>query len=99
MLPRSGALQLKIDWAQVTRDIGSNTCEQVKEVIERAQTIVWSGLFGVCECGSFQGGTRDVVDMLVAAHDENEKAVFVGGGSLGVEIKGLASRDQMYAAR
>jgi len=64
---------------QMGLDIGPKSIEQFREVIGRAQTILWNGPMGVFEHKSFQAGTKAVAEALAAATAKGVVSV-VGGG-------------------
>ncbi|MCP5061247.1 MAG: phosphoglycerate kinase [Ignavibacteriae bacterium] len=67
-------------------DIGSETIEKFKEVIENSKTIVWNGPMGVFEFENFAKGTNAIADALVTA-TENGATSIVGGGDSAAAIK------------
>jgi len=67
-------------------DIGSETIEKFKEVIENSKTIVWNGPMGVFEFENFAKGTNAIADALVKA-TENGATSIVGGGDSAAAIK------------
>ena len=58
--------------------------------MERANTIVWTGLVGVAQCSAFQNGTRELVEAAVQAHEDRNAFVMIGGDEL-VKWTGLFS--------
>jgi len=60
-------------------DCGSASVEAFRPVVARAKTIVWNGPCGVFEFAKFAGGTRAVMDMVVAATAEGATSI-IGGG-------------------
>lgn len=60
-------------------DIGLKTCQQFKEVINRAKTILWNGPMGVFELSSFAEGT---IYIAKSVSESGERGAFtvVGGG-------------------
>jgi phosphoglycerate kinase len=60
-------------------DIGSNACEQFKNVLLHSKTILWNGPMGVFEMEKFQHGTKTIAQ---AVADATIKGAFslVGGG-------------------
>jgi len=79
------------DWEGL--DIGPASREAFKEVINRAKLIVWNGPMGVFELEPFAGGTRSVMDSVVAAC-ANDTTVIIGGGDTATcaTIWGTASK-------
>ena len=74
-------------------DIGTETIEKFKEVIENSKTIVWNGPMGVFEFENFAKGTNAIAEALVTA-TENGATSIVGGGDSAAAIKkaGLESK-------
>lgn len=60
-------------------DIGPETGETFKEVIENSSTILWNGPMGVFEMSNFELGTCEVAKAL-AASTKNGAFTLVGGG-------------------
>ncbi len=60
-------------------DIGVETSETFRQVIENSATILWNGPMGVFEMDSFAEGTVDVAQAIVRA-TENGAYSLVGGG-------------------
>jgi phosphoglycerate kinase len=60
-------------------DIGSNACEQFRNVILHSKTILWNGPMGVFEMEKFQHGTKAVASA-VADSTRNGAFSLVGGG-------------------
>ncbi len=60
-------------------DCGPQTVARFREVIGRAQTIVWNGPVGVFEMEKFAAGTRAVMDAVLAATAHGAVTV-IGGG-------------------
>ncbi|KAF4526140.1 hypothetical protein B566_EDAN012451 [Ephemera danica] len=65
------------DWQGL--DVGPKTREQFKEPIARAKVIVWNGPVGVFEFANFAGGTKSMMDEVVAA-TSNGTITIIGGG-------------------
>ncbi len=60
-------------------DIGPETGEAFKEIIENSETILWNGPMGVFEMSNFELGTCEVAKAL-AKSTENGAFTLVGGG-------------------
>jgi len=67
------------DWMGL--DIGPESAKQFAGVVGRANTIVWNGPMGVFEFEKFVGGTKAVMDALVAATKRGATAIVGGGDS------------------
>jgi len=57
-------------------DIGPKTIEKFKEIIEKANMILWSGPIGVYEDKRFEEGTREIAQAIV----DNKSSFNVAGG-------------------
>jgi len=64
---------------QMGLDIGEQSIKEFTEAIKRAKTILWNGPVGVFEMKSFQKGTVELMNALVAA-TENGSISIIGGG-------------------
>jgi len=60
-------------------DCGEDSRKEAKEVIARAKLIVWNGPAGVFEFENFAGGTKALMDAVVAATDKGAVSI-IGGG-------------------
>ncbi|MBM3236982.1 phosphoglycerate kinase [Candidatus Poribacteria bacterium] len=71
-------------------DIGPDTVEKFKFVIERAKTIVWNGPLGVFEFDRFAKGTTAVAQIVAAA----SATTVIGGGDIvaAVQKAGIADK-------
>jgi hypothetical protein len=63
-------------------DLGNQTINLLKELVEKSNTVVWTGLVGVAQCSAFQNGSRELMDAVVAAHEDRNALVVLGGGEL-----------------
>lgn len=72
-------------------DIGPNTIENFKEVIDRARTIVWNGPVGVFEMTNYALGTSAVAKALA----DNPGITIIGGGDSAAAISELGLDDKM----
>ncbi|KOS22422.1 Phosphoglycerate kinase [Escovopsis weberi] len=61
-------------------DCGVKSIELYKEAIDGAETILWNGPAGVFEFEKFEKGTKATLDAAVAAVQEHNKTVIIGGG-------------------
>jgi len=61
-------------------DCGPKSVELFREVISRANTIIWNGPVGVFEFDKFAAGTKAVMDAVVEAHQSRGATVVIGGG-------------------
>ncbi|MBI3822117.1 MAG: phosphoglycerate kinase [Planctomycetes bacterium] len=60
-------------------DCGPASIKKFQEVIGRANTIIWNGPLGVFEWAKFAGGTRAIMDAMVAATARGAVTI-IGGG-------------------
>jgi len=63
-------------------DLGNQTINLFKELIERCGTVLWTGLVGVAQCSAFQNGSRELVEAVVQAHEDRNSLVMLGGEDL-----------------
>mmetsp|Transcript_26024 Transcript_26024/g.33826 ORF Transcript_26024/g.33826 Transcript_26024/m.33826 type:complete len:1676 (+) Transcript_26024:31-5058(+) len=63
-------------------DLGNQSITLFKELLERCNTILWTGLVGVAQCSAFQQGTRELVDAVVSSHEDRGALVVLGGKEL-----------------
>ncbi len=75
-------------------DIGSNACEQFKNVLLHSKTILWNGPMGVFEMQKFQHGTKTVAQ---AVADATTKGAFslVGGGDSVAAVNDFGFADKV----
>ena len=75
-------------------DIGSNACEQFKNVLLHSKTILWNGPMGVFEMKKFQHGTKTVAQ---AVADATTKGAFslVGGGDSVAAVNDFGFADKV----
>jgi phosphoglycerate kinase len=71
-------------------DIGSDTVEKFKSVIEYAKTIVWNGPLGVFEFDRFAKGTTEIAKIVAAS----SATTVIGGGDIvaAVQKAGVADK-------
>ncbi len=75
-------------------DCGPATIARNREVIGRAQTLVWNGPFGVFELETFSKGTRAAMDDMVAATKRGAVTV-IGGGDTATAAAKWGTEDQV----
>jgi phosphoglycerate kinase len=63
-------------------DIGVETSETFRQVIENSATILWNGPMGVFEMDSFAEGTVDVAQAIVRATEKGAYSLVGGGDSV-----------------
>lgn len=64
-------------------DLGSETIQSYREVIEDSKSILWNGPMGVFEKPNFEQGTRAVAESVVKATREGAFSLVGGGDSVG----------------
>lgn len=75
-------------------DIGPETGEVFKEVIENSATVLWNGPMGVFEMSNFELGTYEVAKAL-ASSTKNGAFTLVGGGDSVAAINKYDLKDQV----
>lgn len=75
-------------------DCGPATIKLFTEVVGRAKTIIWNGPMGVFEFDKFAGGTRAVMDALVAATRHGAVTV-IGGGDTATAAAKWGTEDKV----
>jgi 3-phosphoglycerate kinase len=63
-------------------DLGNQSINLFKELVERCNTILWTGLVGVAQCSAFQQGSRELVESVISAHEDKGALVVLGGEEL-----------------
>merc|ERR1712066_89222 len=67
-------------------DCGPESNKLNKEAVESSKTIIWNGPMGVFEMGKFEGGTKYLMDAVVAATAGGAVSV-IGGGDTATACK------------
>merc|ERR1712039_421233 len=67
-------------------DCGPKSNELNKVAVEASKTIVWNGPMGVFEMGKFEGGTKSLMDAVVASTAGGAVSV-IGGGDTATACK------------
>lgn len=75
-------------------DAGPKSCENMREVILRAKTIVWNGPVGVFEFEKFALGTKAVMDAVVEATGKGATTI-IGGGDTATAAKDFGAADKV----
>lgn len=63
-------------------DAGPETCEEFRQAILPAKTILWNGPAGVFEFDNFTGGSRAIAEAIVEATDNGAFSLVGGGDSV-----------------
>jgi len=72
-------------------DIGSDTVEKFKSVIEDAKTIVWNGPLGVFEFDRFAIGTTEIAQIVA----DSAATTVIGGGDIVAAVKKAGVADKI----
>ena len=72
------------DWLGV--DIGPETIEEFKNILNEAKTVVWNGPMGVFEIPAFARGTEEIAQHLAVITEKGAITV-VGGGDSAAAVK------------
>ncbi|MEO0116494.1 MAG: phosphoglycerate kinase [candidate division WOR-3 bacterium] len=75
-------------------DIGKETIEEYKKVLENAKTIVWAGPLGIFEYEKFSYGTKEIAQVLKEATARGATTV-VGGGDTAAALKKFGLGDKV----
>lgn len=73
-------------------DIGPKTCEQYKNILSKAKTVVWNGPLGVFERDAFAKGTKDVAVYLASL---SGITTIIGGGDSAAAVAKFGLEDKM----
>ncbi len=76
-------------------DIGPETVELFKGVVEGSKTILWNGPMGVFEFPNFAKGTNAIAQAVVAATEENNAFSLIGGGDSASAINNAGFGDRV----
>ncbi|MBW2967213.1 phosphoglycerate kinase [Candidatus Woesearchaeota archaeon] len=83
-----------IDPGWMALDLGPETINNFRTIINEAKTIIWNGPIGVFEFDKFAQGTKDIAQALAKAKDRGA-TVIVGGGDSGAAVEKLGLKDRM----
>merc|ERR1711985_32208 len=75
-------------------DCGPKSIELNKAAVEASKTIIWNGPMGVFEMGSFEAGTKSLMDAVVAATTAGATTV-IGGGDTATACKKYKTEDKV----
>ena len=73
-------------------DIGENSIETFKDILDDAETVVWNGPLGYYETEQFAIGTRKIMKYLAGS----DKKVVIGGGDTGSVVADMGLREDFY---
>lgn len=75
-------------------DCGPKSIALNKAAVEASKTIIWNGPMGVFEMGSFEAGTKSLMDAVVAATESGATTV-IGGGDTATACKKYGTEDKV----
>merc|ERR1719471_1765150 len=75
-------------------DCGPESIKKNAEAIAKAKTIIWNGPMGVFEMASFEAGTKELMDAVVAATATGVITV-IGGGDTATACKKYGTEDKV----
>jgi phosphoglycerate kinase len=76
-------------------DIGPESIELFKKVVESSKTILWNGPMGVFEFKNFAKGTNAIAEAVVKATEENDAFSLIGGGDSAAAINQAGYGDRV----
>jgi phosphoglycerate kinase len=76
-------------------DIGPESAEIFKKVIEVSKTVLWNGPMGVFEFPNFAHGTNAIADSVVKATEENGAFSLIGGGDSASAVNNAGYGDRV----
>lgn len=76
-------------------DIGPESIEIFKKVVEDSKTILWNGPMGVFEFENFAHGTNAIAEAVVKATEENGAFSLIGGGDSAAAINQAGYGDRV----
>lgn len=76
-------------------DIGPESVEIFKKVIEVSKTVLWNGPMGVFEFPTFAKGTNAIADAVVKATEENGAFSLIGGGDSASAVNNAGYGDRV----
>jgi 3-phosphoglycerate kinase len=72
-------------------DIGNNTIESFKTILQDAKTVMWNGPLGVFEFEKYANGTREVAKIL----SNLDATTIIGGGDSAAAVEQMGLADNM----
>lgn len=85
--------QIPADWQGL--DIGPETIELFKGILEKSKTILWNGPMGVFEFPNFAKGTNAIAEAVVKATEENGAFSLIGGGDSASAVNNAGYGDRV----
>ncbi|WP_374724402.1 phosphoglycerate kinase [Calidifontibacillus erzurumensis] len=82
--------EIPADWQGL--DIGPETVEQYREVIQKSKLVIWNGPMGVFEMDKFANGTKGVAQALA---DAEHTYTVIGGGDSAAAVEKFGLADKM----
>ncbi|HEY9868568.1 MAG TPA: phosphoglycerate kinase [Candidatus Obscuribacterales bacterium] len=77
---------------QMGLDVGPQTMAAIRSALSGCRTILWNGPLGVFEIPGFEGGTYELIDILVDLTGRGVKTVVGGGDSVAaIEARDIAA--------
>lgn len=77
-------------WESV--DIGPQTCQQYKNLLKSAKTVIWNGPMGVFEIDAFANGTKEIAEYLATLKGAT---TIIGGGDSAAAVSKFGLDDAM----
>ncbi len=75
-------------------DLGPESIENIKQILEKTNTILWNGPLGVYEMEKYKVATREVLKAITEAH----KTVILGGGDIVASATELGYKEKVTHA-
>merc|ERR1712193_439741 len=75
-------------------DCGPASIAKNAAAVRASKTIIWNGPMGVFEMGSFEAGTKSLMDAVVAATESGATTV-IGGGDTATACKKYKTEDKV----
>lgn len=75
-------------------DLGTESIEQMKKILESVETILWNGPLGVYEIEKYQTATKEILEYVTTTN----KTVILGGGDIVAAATELGFKDKVTHA-
>tara|TARA_Y100000768_G_scaffold347213_1_gene295312 strand:- start:198 stop:1388 length:1191 start_codon:yes stop_codon:yes gene_type:complete len=79
---------------EIILDIGPNTIEKIKKIIDQSNTVLWNGPAGYTENKNFNNGTMSVAEIISKNTQQKSLVSVVGGGDTLAAIS--KSKNKLY---